>query len=223
MKSRTRSRKPASIGSNPSSRRPTSISASEPRTGNFVLWLVMAWSPPAHNAGIVWVSAPGDYAPFNPNHPPDGTVDSLAMVPAHPDAVISRRAFRRRHVRVIARTAGRGGADVRSRADADFALTVRRCANRWRLAGWVGAEPTRAIWSFVLSAKSSLFLFIAKRLCRQSALCLRGARAVYTILARRYRMADAVDGMAGVRFRHGGEQQAMTQATPRSPRGVLAR
>src|ERR1700747_3643706 len=73
MKSRTRSRKPASIGSNHSSRRPTAISPSEPRTGNFVLLLVMAWSPPAHNAGIVWVSAPGDYATFNSNHTPDGT------------------------------------------------------------------------------------------------------------------------------------------------------
>src|SRR5260370_12657844 len=73
MKSRTRSRKPASIGSNQSSRRPTAISASEPRTGDFVLWLVMAWSPPAHYAGIVWVSAPGDYATFNSNHTPDGT------------------------------------------------------------------------------------------------------------------------------------------------------
>src|ERR1700741_2189846 len=74
MKSRTRSRKPASIGSNHSSRRPTSISPSEPRAGNFVLLVVMAWSPPAHNAGIVWVSAPGDYATFNSNHTPDGTV-----------------------------------------------------------------------------------------------------------------------------------------------------
>jgi len=35
--------------------------------------LVMAWSPPALNAGIVWVSAPGDYATFNSNHTPDGT------------------------------------------------------------------------------------------------------------------------------------------------------
>src|SRR5271166_3115625 len=78
MKSRTRSRKPASIGSNHSSRRPTAISASEPRTGNFVLLLVMAWSPPAHNAGIVWVSAPGDYATFNSNHTPDGTLASRA-------------------------------------------------------------------------------------------------------------------------------------------------
>jgi hypothetical protein len=34
----------------------------------------MAWSPPAHNAGIVWVSAPGDYATFNSNHTPDGTL-----------------------------------------------------------------------------------------------------------------------------------------------------
>src|SRR5207248_4590835 len=75
MSSRTRSRKQASIGSNHSLRRPTPISASEPRTGNFVLLLVMAWSPPAHNAGNVRVSAPGDYATFNSNHTPDGTVD----------------------------------------------------------------------------------------------------------------------------------------------------
>jgi hypothetical protein len=34
----------------------------------------MAWSPPALNAGIVWVSAPGDYATFNSNHTPDGTI-----------------------------------------------------------------------------------------------------------------------------------------------------
>src|SRR6266850_1709660 len=27
----------------------------------------------AQNAGIVWVSAPGDYATFNSNHTPDGT------------------------------------------------------------------------------------------------------------------------------------------------------
>src|SRR5207237_8320956 len=46
---------------------------SEPTTGNFVLLLVMAWSPPAHNAGNVRVSAPGDYATFNSNHTPDGT------------------------------------------------------------------------------------------------------------------------------------------------------
>src|SRR5580693_4024533 len=77
MKSRTRSRKPASIGSNHSSRRPTAISPSEPRTGNFVLLLVMAWSPPAHNAAIVWVSAPGDYATFNSNHTPDGTYENV--------------------------------------------------------------------------------------------------------------------------------------------------
>src|SRR3974390_470590 len=80
MKSPIRSRKPASIGSNHSSRRPTAISASEPRTGNFVLLLVMAWSPPAHNAGIVWVSAPGDYATFNSNHTPDGTILIIGLV-----------------------------------------------------------------------------------------------------------------------------------------------
>src|SRR5438105_5622409 len=86
MSSRTRSRKQASIGSNHSLRRPTPISASEPRTGNFVLLLVMAWSPPAHNAGNVRVSAPGDYATFNSNHTPDGTPNQ-----ARPD---SRKQFR---------------------------------------------------------------------------------------------------------------------------------
>src|SRR5437660_12537184 len=80
MSSRTRSRKQASIGSNHSLRRPTPISASEPRTGNFVLLLVMAWSPPAHNAGNVRVSAPGDYATFNSNHTPDGTARAGMMV-----------------------------------------------------------------------------------------------------------------------------------------------
>jgi len=42
----------------------------------------MAWSPPAHNAGIVWVSAPGDYATFNSNHTPDGTrIDGHNQLP----------------------------------------------------------------------------------------------------------------------------------------------
>src|SRR5207248_2513256 len=80
MSSRTRSRKQASIGSNHSLRRPTPISASEPRTGNFVLLLVMAWSPPAHNAGNVRVSAPGDYATFNSNHTPDGTIGKSSLL-----------------------------------------------------------------------------------------------------------------------------------------------
>src|SRR5205823_14964700 len=88
MSSRTRSRKPASIGSNHSSRRPTPISASEPRTGNFVLLLVMAWSPPAHNAGNVRGSAPGDYATFNSNHTPDGTIGMAAPVSAQTIGVV---------------------------------------------------------------------------------------------------------------------------------------
>src|SRR5215831_7363121 len=74
MKSRTRSRSPASIGSNQSSRRWTAASASDCRVGDVVLLLVMAQSPPVcANAGIVWVSAPGDYAILNSNHTPDGT------------------------------------------------------------------------------------------------------------------------------------------------------
>src|SRR6516162_11276158 len=39
----------------------------------------MAWSPPALSAGIVWVSAPGDYATFNSNHTPDGTQSSVGL------------------------------------------------------------------------------------------------------------------------------------------------
>jgi hypothetical protein len=59
--------------------RSTAVSASKPRTGDFVLLLVMAWSPPALNAGIVWVSAPGDYATLNSNHIPDGTLEPCAL------------------------------------------------------------------------------------------------------------------------------------------------
>jgi hypothetical protein len=39
-----------------------------------VLLLLMAWSPPADKRRIAWVSAPGDYATFNSNHTPDGTL-----------------------------------------------------------------------------------------------------------------------------------------------------
>jgi len=38
----------------------------------------MAWSPPALIAGIVWVSAPGDYATLNSNHTPDGTNNTVS-------------------------------------------------------------------------------------------------------------------------------------------------
>src|SRR5437868_11458488 len=47
MSSRTRSRRPASIGSNQSSRRWTAVPASDCRATDFVLLLLMAWSPPA--------------------------------------------------------------------------------------------------------------------------------------------------------------------------------
>src|ERR1700730_8648080 len=47
MNSRTRSRRPASIGSNPSSRRWIAVSACDCSAAEFVLLLVMAWSPPA--------------------------------------------------------------------------------------------------------------------------------------------------------------------------------
>src|SRR6267378_4159521 len=47
MNSRTRSRRPTSIGSNQSSRRWIAVSACDCRAAEFVLLLVMAWSPPA--------------------------------------------------------------------------------------------------------------------------------------------------------------------------------
>src|SRR5271166_6587611 len=47
MSSRTRSRSPASIGSNQSSRRWVALSACDCRAAEFVLLLVIAWSPPA--------------------------------------------------------------------------------------------------------------------------------------------------------------------------------
>src|SRR5467141_827635 len=47
MSSRTRSRRAASIGSNQSSRRWAAVSAADCRATDFVLLLVMAWSPPA--------------------------------------------------------------------------------------------------------------------------------------------------------------------------------
>src|SRR5438132_8326156 len=84
MNSRTRSRSPASMGSNQSSRRWTADAASDCRGDDVVLLLVMAQSPPAcANAGIVWVSAPGDYAILNSNHTPDGTTRIPAKYPGH--------------------------------------------------------------------------------------------------------------------------------------------
>ena len=74
MNSRTRPRRPASIGSNQPARRRTAVSASNYRVGDFVLLLVIVWSPPRRaNDGILWASTPGDYANVNSNHPPNGT------------------------------------------------------------------------------------------------------------------------------------------------------
>src|ERR1700730_747984 len=47
MSSRTRSRRPVSIESNQSSRRWPAVSACDCRACDFILLLVMAWSPPA--------------------------------------------------------------------------------------------------------------------------------------------------------------------------------
>src|SRR5271165_3890543 len=66
MKSRTRLRTPSSIASIQVSKSELSAARAVP----FVLSLSMAWSPARRaNAGIMWVSKPGDYANPFPPHP----------------------------------------------------------------------------------------------------------------------------------------------------------
>src|SRR3954449_4782647 len=75
MKSRTRSRKAASIGSNQSLKSDTASSTSGCTASRFVVRLVMAWSPARRaNAGFDWVGQSGDYATPNSNQPCDSTI-----------------------------------------------------------------------------------------------------------------------------------------------------
>src|SRR5260370_24537503 len=64
-KSRTRSRRPASIGSNQLSKRCTAVSVSDCGRQGVVLLLVMAWSPPAYQRRNRLLDQAGDYAAFN--------------------------------------------------------------------------------------------------------------------------------------------------------------
>jgi hypothetical protein len=74
MKSRTRSRKAASIGSNQSLKSDTASSTSGCTASRFVVGLVMAWSPARRaNAGFDWVRQSGDYAIRNSNQHRDST------------------------------------------------------------------------------------------------------------------------------------------------------
>src|SRR6266542_947771 len=76
MNSRTRSRRPASIGSNQWSKRWTAVSAAGCEDSSFVVMLVMAWSPVRRfNAGCFEVDHPGDYATLNSYQPRDGICD----------------------------------------------------------------------------------------------------------------------------------------------------
>jgi hypothetical protein len=75
MKARTRSRKPASIGSNHSSRRPTAISASEPRTGNFVLLYYWSWR------GLHRCATPGSFGFQLPETTPPSIPTTLRTAP----------------------------------------------------------------------------------------------------------------------------------------------
>src|SRR5437763_16047883 len=70
INSRTRSRRPASIGSNQLSKR-----------SGCVLMIVMAWSPVRRfNAGRFEVEHPGDYATFNSYQPRYGTPTLLIFI-----------------------------------------------------------------------------------------------------------------------------------------------
>src|SRR5260370_5559690 len=61
-KSRTRSRRPASIGSNQLSKRCTAVSVSDCGRQVVVLFLVMAWSPPTYQRRNRLLDQAGDYA-----------------------------------------------------------------------------------------------------------------------------------------------------------------
>src|SRR6516225_5185938 len=70
MNSRTRSRRPASIGSNQSSRTWITVPASDCRAKDFVLLLVMAWSPPdARTSGSFEFQHPETTPPSIPTTP----------------------------------------------------------------------------------------------------------------------------------------------------------
>src|SRR5215213_8206966 len=83
MKSRTRSRKAASIGSHQSLKSDTASSTSGCTASHFVVGLVMAWSPARRaNTGFDWVGQSGDYATRNSNQPRDSTNQSNECVTA---------------------------------------------------------------------------------------------------------------------------------------------
>src|SRR6266851_6106268 len=90
MSSRTRSRRPASIGSNQSSRRWTAVPASDCRARDFVLLLLMAWSPPArkrrHRLGF---NHPETTPPAIPTTPRTAPVDG-AQGDTHPAVADAR-------------------------------------------------------------------------------------------------------------------------------------
>src|SRR5712691_10361976 len=65
----TRSRKPAAIGSNQSSRRDIAISASDCRDAAFVLLPVTAWSPPADERRHLGFNHPETTPPSIPTKP----------------------------------------------------------------------------------------------------------------------------------------------------------
>src|SRR5436309_1970262 len=91
MSSRTRSRRPASIGSNQSSRRWTAVPASDCRATDFVLLLLMAWSPPArkgrHRLGFNHPETTPPAIPTTPRTAPSPL--SIRHTPSLSDALIT--------------------------------------------------------------------------------------------------------------------------------------
>src|SRR5580704_10147188 len=90
MNSRTRSRRPTSIGSNQSSRRWIAVSACDCRADEFVLLLVMAWSPPAlKTPALFGFQHPETTPPLIPTTPrtaPFNDVRSTDLVPERVEA-----------------------------------------------------------------------------------------------------------------------------------------
>src|SRR5467141_2957929 len=103
MSSRTRSRRAASIGSNQSSRRWAAVSAADCRATDFVLLLVMAWSPPArkrrHRLGF---NHPETTPPAIPTTPRTAPADTSGICTLQlPDLVVLCFTYNRQNIKGV--------------------------------------------------------------------------------------------------------------------------
>ena len=159
----------------------------------------MAWSPPTHNAGIVWVSAPGDYATFNSNHTPDGTsvaelialrfVTGIALGATIPSGVALTTEYSPKRLRatfVLAIYCGFSLGFVAAGGLAAWIIPL----HGWRSLLWIGAIAplTLAVFVFIFLPESLDFLVRTivqtTRLCpHKSSLLSGGSRSAVPPMA----------------------------------------